>query len=53
MGEGEERPLEMGPKKMCLINSLRVTRVPIDDNAKALYSREEEKKELSFFLGHN
>ena len=52
MGKEEERPLEMSFKDMCLIKSLRVNRVPIDDNAKALYSKE-EGKELSFYLGYH
>ena len=51
MSEDEEKHLEVGQENMCLINSLRVTRVPIDDNAKALYILEEEK-ELKFYLGH-
>ena len=50
--EVEERPPEMSPEDMRLINSFRVNRVPIDDNAKALYSRE-EGKETSFYLGHH
>ena len=52
MGEKEERQPKVSHEDMCLINSLRVTRVPIDDNAKALYSREEEK-ETNFYLGHH
>ena len=50
MGKEEERPPKMNPKDMSLINSLRVTRVPIDDSAKSLYSRKEEK-EINFYLG--
>ena len=45
-------PPEVSHEDMCLISSLRVTRVPIDDNAKALYSGEEEKK-MNFYLGHH
>ena len=52
LGEEEERPPEISPKDMHLINSLRVTGVPIDDNAKTFYSRE-EGKELSFYFGHH
>ena len=52
MGEEEERPSEVSHEDMCLINSLRVTRVPIDDNAKSLYSKE-EGKEINFYLGHH
>ena len=37
---------------MHLINSLRVTRLLIDDNAEALYSQE-ERKELKLYLGHH
>ena len=37
---------------MRLINSLRVTRVPIDDNVKSLYSKE-KGRELSFYLAHH
>ena len=52
MNEEEEKPLEVSQENMRLINSLRVMRVPIDDNVKALYSRE-EGKELNFYLGHH
>ena len=52
MGKEEERPPEMSPEDMHLINSLRVTRVPMNENAKALYSRE-EGKETNFYLGHH
>ena len=44
MGEEEERPPKMSLEDMRLINSFRVNRVPIDDNAKTLYSREEGKE---------
>ena len=52
MGKEEERPPRMSLEDMHLINSLRVTRVAKDDNAKALYSRE-ERKELSFYLSYH
>ena len=38
MSEKEEKSLEVSQEDMHLINSRRVTRMPIDDNAKALYS---------------
>ena len=50
--EEEEKPPEVIQEDMRLINSLWVSRVPIDDNAKALYSRE-EGKEWNFCLGHD
>ena len=52
MGEDEERPPKVSHNDMRLINSLRVMRVPIDDNDKALYSREEGKK-MSFYLEYH
>ena len=52
MGEEKERPSKVSHEDMPLINSPRVMRVPIDDNAKTLYSRE-EGKEMSFYLGHH
>ena len=52
MGKEEERPPEMSLEDMHLINSLRVNRVSIDDNAKTLYSKE-EGKEMSFYLSQH
>ena len=52
MGKEEERPPKVSHEDMHLINSLRVMGVPIDDNAKALYSRDKEK-ELNLYLGHH
>ena len=52
MSEEEEKPPKVIQEDMRLINSQRVARVLINDNAKALYSRE-GGKELSFYLGHH
>ena len=52
MSEDKERPPKMSLEDMHLIDSLRVTRVPVDDNAKDFYSKE-EGKETSFYLGYH
>ena len=48
----EEKPPKVSQEDMCLINSLWVTRVPIDDNVKVLYSQK-QGKEWNFYLGHH
>lgn len=46
----EEKPLVVDLNELQLINSLRAQRVPIDDQAKALYTLEEEG-ERNFYGG--